>query len=69
VQSLFSNAFESPLLRIVAFRCAAEDAGFEDTGPIRNDCFVVPRNRCADRARVRGDRQRDHVLQSRPAIS
>src|SRR5690348_2653705 len=35
--------FESPLVRIGAFRCPADYPGFEDTGPIQNDCFVFPR--------------------------
>ena len=42
---LFSDTvvFDSPLVRIGAFRCAAEYPGFADTGPIQNDCFVFPR--------------------------
>jgi AraC-like DNA-binding protein len=45
VTPLFSDTlvFESPLVRIGAFRCAAEYPGFADTGPIENDCFVFPR--------------------------
>src|SRR5947199_686421 len=41
----FSNTvvFETPLVKIGAFRCASEYSGFEDTGPAKNDCFVFPR--------------------------
>jgi AraC-like DNA-binding protein len=35
--------FETPLVRIGAFRCDAEFPGFENTGPAENDCFVFPR--------------------------
>jgi AraC family transcriptional regulator len=45
VTPLFTDAvvFDSPLVRIGAFRCAADYPGFQDTGPIQNDCFVFPR--------------------------
>jgi AraC-like DNA-binding protein len=39
--------FESPLVRIGAFRCPPDYANFEDTGPIQNDCFVFPRTEVA----------------------
>jgi AraC-like DNA-binding protein len=44
-ESLFSDivVFETPLIRIGAFRCDREYPGFRDTGPARNDCFVFPR--------------------------
>ena len=35
--------YESALVRIGAFRCDRHYAGFRDTGPARNDCFVFPR--------------------------
>lgn len=35
--------FETPLVRIGAFRCDRDYPGFQDTGPINNDCFVFPR--------------------------
>jgi AraC-like DNA-binding protein len=35
--------FESPLVRIGAFRCDRDYLGFQDTGPADNDCFVFPR--------------------------
>ena len=35
--------FETPLVRIGAFRCDARYHGFQDTGPADNDCFVFPR--------------------------
>jgi AraC-like DNA-binding protein len=35
--------FASTLVRIGAFRCDREFAGFRDTGPAMNDCFVFPR--------------------------
>lgn len=35
--------FQSPLVRIGAFRCDREYARFRDTGLARNDCFVFPR--------------------------
>src|SRR5882724_2819272 len=35
--------FESPLVRIGAFRCDRDYPGFQDTGPADNDCFVFPR--------------------------
>jgi AraC-like DNA-binding protein len=44
-RQLFSDAivYESDLVRIGAFRCDREYAGFRDTGPAQNDCFVFPR--------------------------
>ncbi len=36
--------FESSLVRIGAFRCDRDYAGFQDTGPANNDCFVFPRS-------------------------
>ena len=38
--------FESPLVRIGAFRLPAGHPDFEDTGPARNYCFVFPRQAC-----------------------
>src|SRR5215469_11282018 len=35
--------FESGLVRIGAFRCHPEHPSFQDTGPIKNYCFVFPR--------------------------
>ncbi len=35
--------YESPLVRIGAFRCDRNYPGFRDTGPAQNDCFVFPR--------------------------
>lgn len=35
--------YESPLIRIGAFRCDRDYPGFQDTGPAENDCFVFPR--------------------------
>ena len=35
--------YESPLVRIGAFRCDRNYPGFRDTGPAKNDCFVFPR--------------------------
>ena len=35
--------FESGLVRIGAFRCRPEQPSFEDSGPIKQDCFVFPR--------------------------
>jgi len=45
VQPLFSDTivYESPLVRIGAFRCHREYPNFRDTGPAQNDCFVFPR--------------------------
>lgn len=44
-EPLFSDTviFESPLVRIGAFRCHRDYPGFRDTGPAENDCFVFPR--------------------------
>jgi AraC-like DNA-binding protein len=41
----FTNAvvFETPLIRIGAFRCDRAYPGFQNTGPAKNDCFVFPR--------------------------
>lgn len=35
--------FDGPLVRVGAFRCAATDPLFEDSGPIVNPIFVFPR--------------------------
>ena len=35
--------YESPLIRIGAFRCDRDYPNFQDTGPAENDCFVFPR--------------------------
>jgi AraC-like DNA-binding protein len=35
--------FESPLVRVSAFRCEASHPRFRDSGPARNFCFVFPR--------------------------
>src|SRR5471030_747675 len=35
--------YQSPLVRIGAFRCDRNYPGFRDTGPAKNDCFVFPR--------------------------
>lgn len=35
--------FESGLVRIGAFRCRPEQPSFEDSGPIKQHCFVFPR--------------------------
>jgi len=35
--------FESGLVRIGAFRCRPEQSSFEDSGPIKQHCFVFPR--------------------------
>lgn len=45
MQPLFSDTivYESPLVRIGAFRCRREYPNFRDTGPAQNDCFVFPR--------------------------
>lgn len=42
---LFSDAivFESALVRVGAFRCASDYPRFQNTGPVRQDCFVFPR--------------------------
>ncbi|HLK65362.1 MAG TPA: AraC family transcriptional regulator [Bryobacteraceae bacterium] len=44
-EPLFSDTvvYESPLVRIGAFRCHGAYPGFRDTGPAQNDCFVFPR--------------------------
>lgn len=43
-QSQFTRIlYESPLLRFAKFRAAPTHAGFRDTGPTRQDCFVFPR--------------------------
>ena len=38
--------FESPIVKIGAFRLPAGHPDFEDTGPARNYCFVFPRRAC-----------------------
>ena len=38
--------FESPLVKVGAFRLPAGHPDFEDTGPARNYCFVFPRHAC-----------------------
>jgi AraC family transcriptional regulator len=38
--------FESPIVKIGAFRLPAAHPDFEDTGPARNYCFVFPRHAC-----------------------
>ena len=38
--------FESPLVKVGAFRLPADHPQFEDTGPARNYCFVFPRRAC-----------------------
>ena len=38
--------FESPIVKIGAFRLPAGHPHFEDTGPARNYCFVFPRHAC-----------------------
>jgi AraC-like DNA-binding protein len=38
--------FESPLVRIGAFRLPPDHPQFEDTGPARNFCVVFPRRAC-----------------------
>jgi len=42
-----SVVFESPLVRVGAFRCDRDYPGFHDTGPAINDCFVFPRTAVA----------------------
>ena len=42
-----SIVFESPVVRIGAFRCDRDYRGFHDTGPAMNDCFVFPRTAVA----------------------
>lgn len=43
-QSQFTRIlYESPLLRFAKFRAAPTHAGFRDSGPARQDCFVFPR--------------------------
>jgi AraC-like DNA-binding protein len=39
--------FETGLVRIGAFRCRPEHPSFQDTGPIKNYCFVFPRTAVA----------------------
>jgi AraC-like DNA-binding protein len=38
--------FESPIVRIGAFRLSPDHPQFEDTGPTRNYCIVFPRRAC-----------------------
>lgn len=42
--SLDRIVFQSELATIGAFRCAREHPRFEDSGPIRQHCFVFPRS-------------------------
>jgi AraC-like DNA-binding protein len=43
-QSQFTQIlYESPLLRFAKFRATPDHAGFRDSGPTRQDCFVFPR--------------------------
>src|SRR5207248_10255592 len=39
--------FETPILKIGAFRCGRAHAAFENSGPIENYCFVFPRTAVA----------------------
>ena len=34
---------DTGLVKIGAFRCTPQEAAFENSGPIENDCFVFPR--------------------------
>ena len=38
--------FESPIVRVGAFRCAVEHPRFSETGRLDEYCFVFPRNAC-----------------------
>jgi len=37
------EVFVSPVVTVGEFRCTVSHPGFEDSGPIREDCFVFPR--------------------------
>lgn len=49
--------FESPLVRVAAFRCPTGHPAFRDSGPIRNHVFVFPRRSVA----IRHDGERPFV--------
>src|SRR5688572_12499440 len=38
--------FESPIVKVGAFRCAVEHPRFTETGRLDDYCFVFPRNAC-----------------------
>jgi len=57
-----TTIFESPLVRIGAFRCDPDYAGFEDTGPIQNDCFVFPRTE------VKIEHEHEHAFAANPNV-
>jgi AraC family transcriptional regulator len=38
--------FESPIVKVGAFRCPVDHPHFHDTDPLEDYCFVFPRNAC-----------------------